>query len=105
MFFSALLTTLQQFKLLNQVFGGEFSYLRYLLGRWFRLASVLLGSILLIYLLPLAGNGPMWFFNEQYVVAPCKRPSSLLSTFLYYSNWNDPLDDYFTRSTLNIVNI
>ena len=103
MFFSALLTTLQQFKLLNQAL--EFSYLRYLLGRWFRLASVLFGSILLIYLLPLAGNGPMWFFNEQYVAAPCKKPSSLLSTFLYYSNWNDPLDDYFTRSTLNIVNI
>lgn len=102
--FSALCTTLQQFKRLEKTFG-EFIYLRYIVGRWLRLAPALLGSILALYLLPLTGKGPLWFFNEKYVVAPCKNSSSLLSTFLYYSNWNDPLDDYLTRPTLNIVSI
>lgn len=61
------------------------------------------GTILLIYLFPLVGDGPMWFYQDQYYVEPCRQSSGLLSSFLYYSNWNEALDQYTIRSTLPIV--
>jgi len=46
----------------------------------------------------------MWFYNEQYVVGPCKSVPSLVSSFLYYSNWNEAMDNYTVRSILPICN-
>lgn len=101
-FVFGVLLSLNQFKRLKRSFG-DFSYTTYLIKRWFRLSVALVGTILLLYLLPLLGNGPMWFYNDQAVVAPCRSRRTLASSLLYYSNWNDALDGYFTRSSLPIV--
>lgn len=94
----------QQFNRLDR-FKGNFSYVAYVFKRWFRLSAALFGILTFIYLYPLAGDGPVWFANDQWFVEPCRKPESLLSTFLYYSNWNNLIHDYRVRDAIPIVRV
>ena len=100
------MTIFHQFKLLKRS-GGEFSYGTYICQRWFRMSVAMFGTLLALYLYPLIGDGPMWRYNEDSVLRPCRSVSSLISSFLYYSNWNYPLDsyNYATKPYLPIVSI
>lgn len=66
----------------------HFSYILYLLRRWFRLSAPLFGSILFLLLLPMTGYGPLWDRLVDVLLPPCQSTSSLTSSLLYYSNWN-----------------
>ena len=67
------------------------NYLKYIANRWLSYARRLIGPILLIYLLPLAGNGPIWHYFEQLYAMPCKQ--NFLPSFLFTSNYASKLDD------------
>ena len=43
--------------------------------------------ILLFWLLPLTGDGPIWKVGTHLLVPTCKDPSSLLSSFAFVSNY------------------
>ena len=53
--------------------------------------------ILLFWLLPLTGNGPLWNMGMKMLVDTCKESESLLSSFLYLSN-------YRIRDNQNVFN-
>lgn len=61
------------------------------------------GSLLLIYLIPLFGDGPMWFLNKNWLWPACTSSSSLASSFFYYSNWNSMLSNYTIDDQFYIV--
>ncbi|KAI2798959.1 hypothetical protein BLOT_012578 [Blomia tropicalis] len=65
-------------------------YIKFVVNRWFSYARRLIGPILLVYLIPLIGDGPFWHYYEQIYSDPCKY--NLLPTFLFYSNYASSLD-------------
>ncbi|KPM11159.1 hypothetical protein QR98_0097270, partial [Sarcoptes scabiei] len=67
------------------------NYLKYCLNRYISFARRLIGPIILILLLPLIGDGPIWPYFDQLYTKPCRN--SLLSTFLFLNNYSQSLDD------------
>ena len=104
MFYRGVTLVLQQFGRLKRM-NGNFSYFIYVWKRWYRLSIALFGILMFIYLYPLTGNGPFWFANDQFFVAPCKKPFALWATFLYYSNWNNVILDYEIVHSIPIVSV
>lgn len=51
----------------------------------------LVGPILVVYLLPLFGDGPIWHYFEKLHTQPCY--DSVLPNFLFYNNYADSLDE------------
>jgi hypothetical protein len=74
--------------------NGKFNYISYILKRWLRLSVSHFGSILIIYLLPLTGSGPIWHRCYQLFQPTCRSTTSLMSNFLYYNNWNEAIRNY-----------
>lgn len=83
--------------------NGTFSFFIYLWKRWFRLSVAMLGTFFVIFLFPLVGDGPLWFINKQWFLPACKNTASIVSSFLYYSNWNLPMKNYNFTSSFPIV--
>lgn len=94
---------LSQFALLRSKRQSEFGYFAYLFGRWFPISAAMFGALLLLYLLPLIGDGPFWYINRNWLWPACTRPSSLVSSFLYYSNWNPTFLDYTIKDEFSVV--
>ncbi len=74
--------------------NGKFNYISYVFKRWLRLSVSHFGSILIIYLTPLTGNGPIWHKCNQSLQPKCKSWTSLMSNIFYYNNWNEAINDY-----------
>jgi hypothetical protein len=74
--------------------NGKFNYISYVFKRWLRLSVSHFGSILIIYLTPLTGNGPIWHKCNQLLQPKCKSWTSLMSNIFYYNNWNEAINDY-----------
>lgn len=89
----SIMLVVSQFKALKRQ-AGKFNYLGYLWRRWFRLTVAMAGALLLIYLFPLSGDGPMWWNGELRFVRNCKSTDRLLSMFGHYNNWNLWQHDY-----------
>jgi peptidoglycan/LPS O-acetylase OafA/YrhL len=83
--------------------NGKFNYINYLLQRWLRISVSLFGSILMIYLMPLTGSGPIWHDGNVWLQPACRDMSSLLSSFLYNSNWNAARHNYPLTTSFEIV--
>lgn len=66
------------------------NYLKYVAHRWLSMCRRLVGPILVVYLLPLFGDGPIWHYFEQLHTVPCQN--NLLSNLLFYNNYADSLD-------------
>ncbi|XP_054159355.1 nose resistant to fluoxetine protein 6-like [Oppia nitens] len=65
-------------------------YLKYIVNRYLSIFRRIIGPILLIYLIPLIGDGPIWHYYEPVHVAPCKN--NLMSSLLLYSNYMPGFD-------------
>lgn len=94
---------LSQFALLRCKRHSEFGYFAYLFRRWFTLSAAMFGALMLLYLLPLMGDGPFWYINRNWLWPACTRTSSLVSSFLYYSNWNPTFIDYTIKDKFSVV--
>jgi hypothetical protein len=85
--------------------GGKFNYGIYLWKRWLRLSILMSGTFLVIYLMPLTGDGPIWHVGNQMLQPACRDKWSILSSFLYYSNWNTKINDYKLGASFPMVRI
>ena len=81
----------------------SFGYFAYFWRHWFRHSVPMFGALLLLFLLPLTGNGPFFYLNRNWLWPACTRTPSLVSSFLYYSNWNQALDDYTIKDEFPVV--
>lgn len=80
-----------------------FNYIKFVLNRWLSLTRRLIGPILVVYLLPLFGEGPIFHYFEQLHSAPCKN--NLLPTFLFYSNYANSVDEVVSGGQLNVQHV
>ncbi len=55
--------------------------------------------------MPLTGDGPIWHIVNQMLQPSCRDKWSILSSFLYYSNWNAEINDYKLKTSFPIVRI
>ncbi len=69
---------------------NPFNYIKYLINRWLSITRKIIGPILLLYLLPLFGEGPIWHYFEQLHVKPCKQ--YLMQTLFFYNNYMNGFD-------------
>lgn len=96
---------LRQFALLRSKRNSEFGYFAYLFGRWCTLSAAMFGALMLLFLLPLLGDGPFWYLNTNWLWPACTRSSSLVASFLYYSNWNPTFSDYTINDEFSVVSV
>jgi len=77
--------------------NGRFNYFTFVIERWFRFLVPLLASFISIYLLPLFSNGPIANEGLKWVMPCCKNKTTLLSSLLFISNFNDifPVESSF----------
>ena len=75
--------------------SGKFNYANYIMNRWLKLSIPLFGAILLYYIMPMVGSGPIWNECDGYFQPGCKDWSIIMSNFLYYSNFNILTGKYF----------
>ena len=68
--------------------GLTFNYMHFIGKRWLKLSTPLSAALLIYYLLPLIGSGPVWHECDQYFQPGCRDWTVILSNFLYYSNFN-----------------
>ena len=66
------------------------NYLKYVLNRYLSLVRRVIGPILLVYLMPLVGDGPIWHYFSDLYSEPCKN--NLLPTLFFYNNYADSFD-------------
>nr|XP_027194182.1 uncharacterized protein LOC113788916 [Dermatophagoides pteronyssinus] len=76
---------------------GRFNYIVFTVRLWLKYSIPMFFIILLFWLLPLTGNGPLWNMGMKMLVDTCKESESLLSSFLYLSN-------YRIRDNQNVFN-
>src|SRR5699024_10109395 len=82
---------------------GQFGYFAYIWKRWYRLSVAMFGALLLLFLLPLTGDGPFWYITKNWMWPACTSSSSLFSSFLYYSNWNPSFNNYTIEDKFSVV--
>jgi peptidoglycan/LPS O-acetylase OafA/YrhL len=75
-----------------------FHYFSYLLTRYLRLLAPLIGSILVFYLLPIVGDGPLWEPGMQFWFDPCKYENKLIQTLTMRNNFGVDFTKGFTVS-------
>ncbi|OTF69940.1 hypothetical protein BLA29_010520, partial [Euroglyphus maynei] len=66
------------------------NYLKFLLNRYLSIIRRFIGPILLIYLMPMLGDGPIWHYFQPLYVEPCKH--NLWKTLLMINNYETSLD-------------
>ena len=64
---------------------GELDFWKYVSLRWLRFTPGLFGVVMLHFLWPLLGSGPMWKERTEALMKPCY--SSWWQNFLYVNNW------------------
>lgn len=77
--------------------GGKIHYGVFLVRLWLKYTLPMGAVILLFWLLPLTGDGPIWKVGMNLLVPACKDSFSLLSSFTYLSN-------YRIKATQNVFN-
>ncbi len=58
--------------------------------------SVILGPILLVYLIQLSSDGPLWHYIDSFLVNQCKN--ELKSSFLFYNNFVNDLSRIVSKT-------
>lgn len=79
---------------LNQ---GRLHFWIFLLRLWLKYSVPMFFVVLIFWLLPRTGDGPLWKFGMRMLLSACKEPDSLLYSFTYLSN-------YRIKSNQNIFN-
>ena len=75
----------------------NYYYLKYIVHQWLMFVRLLIGPTMLIYLMPLAGEGPVWHYFDQLITKPCKH--NLLSSIFFYSNYQNSIDNVVSNKT------
>lgn len=76
---------------------GKMHYFVFLVRLWLKYSLPMAVVILLYWILPLTGDGPIWNVGMHLLVPACKDSFSLLSSFSYFSN-------YRIKATQNVFN-
>lgn len=70
---------------------GKLDFAKYVCLRWMRFTPGLLGVVMIHFLWPLFGSGPIWKQRTDTLMKPCY--SSWWHNFLYVNNWVQHHDD------------
>src|SRR5699024_3759617 len=62
---------------------GRFNYFSFSINMYLRFYPAVFGTILLFYLLPLAGDGPFWQLLDRFHVDACRK--TLMESMLTYN--------------------
>lgn len=68
--------------------NGKMAYGVFLFRLWLKYSLPMGFVLLLFWILPLTGDGPIWHFGMNLLVPVCKDSFSLFSSFAYFSNYN-----------------
>lgn len=85
-FFSGLLVS---YGLLGKLYknNGRFNYITYTIRLWLKYSIPIFVVVLLFWLLPLTGDGPIWNYGINLIMPSCYDSFSLFSSFFYFSNY------------------
>ena len=84
--FSGLLVSYGLYGKLHKT-NGRFNYLTYLIRLWLKYAVPMFIVLLLFWLFPLTGDGPIWNYGVNLIMPSCKDNYSLFSSFFFFSNY------------------
>ncbi|XP_054166927.1 nose resistant to fluoxetine protein 6-like [Oppia nitens] len=65
---------------------GSFNYIQYVVFKYFRVVTPVMGTVLLYFIFPLLGNGPNWLFITSALYLPCR--DNWFSVLTMISNFN-----------------
>lgn len=80
---------------------GRFNYLSFALNMYMRFYPAVFGTILLFYLLPLAGDGPFWHLVDGFHVESCRQ--NLAANMLTYNFYLLDMETFYANSMCNIA--
>ena len=83
-FYSGLVLSYSLLRKLNQ---GKMNYGIFVLRLWLKYSLPMAVVILLFWILPLTGDGPIWNVGMNLLVPACKDSFSIFSSFAYFSNY------------------
>jgi hypothetical protein len=81
---------------------GIYDYFQYVKHRWLKFSVGFFGSLLVIYLLPLLDDWPEKHDNYASPQQYCRYPY-VLSSFFYYSNWNNFIYNYTFENVSDLL--
>lgn len=82
---------------------GKLDFLKYVSLRWMRFTPGLLGVMMIHFLWPLLGSGPMWKERTETLMKPCY--TSWWQNFLYINNWVQHHEDIVSLVATGYVDI
>ncbi|XP_027204153.2 nose resistant to fluoxetine protein 6-like [Dermatophagoides pteronyssinus] len=74
----------------SQIKPSFINYVKFVLNRYLSIIRKLIGPILLIYLMPLLGDGPIWHYFTPLYVEPCQN--NLWKTLLLINNYESSFE-------------
>ncbi len=74
--------------------NGNFNYGSFLWQRWIRVTIPIVGSILVTYMVPRLGDGPVWNLMWTSFQPACRHALYVLGSIFCYNNFIFSIEDY-----------